>query len=1176
MLRKLRDQTKSAGQAIVEFALAATLIFFLLAAAVDLGLIFFTLQGLNNAAQEGARFGAKWLITDPDTGARSLQFDEIRNRVRFESGTGGGVNYVNLMDLNNNGVVDVANTAGDPLRLGTNDPDMQLDGSVVNSHIQVTLVRQDRDTLEFIDDPDCLVQYEGNPAVTRDFCFVRVTVSYDYDLVFGLAPSFGDRVNLSQSHLERIIDPFTQGGAGQAAQMQTFTPQPSMTPIPTSTATSTHTPGPSPTQTDTSEPTSTHTPGPSPTNTNTPDSSPTNTGTATADPSVSPTATQTINPSASPSMTPTETETPTFTPTPSLYIVWVDPPADGQVVETRDDTKFRVIAYDRSVVPDDKKGDDEASDGLGINRVEFEIRNPEGEAVYSRIGVGDNDAKYCVFGDDGNTACDRVGDDTKLVPNIENVITGPGTYTMRARAIPSSGGAGTPWIARTFVVPEEESIEIAIYDDEEDDFWDDGKVIDQGEEEIDSRIRAIAYDTDVGTNDGDGIRKVQFEIRSPLGSLFKGETDEDKRYCMFGGGSPCDGMDSVLQGRLVNGTYTVRARALGDFLWSDWVETTFVIEPMDLFIGFTNPISGTIIDPDEVNAIEETRFRVIAYDPEKVAGAPDASADISQHVPHDGIGIGQVQMEIFTPDDRRFINGVTDTGTKYCPLGGGASGKDCDKMNADEWFIFDQNPGTYIIRARARTGTTGRWSNYVFTTFIRPQLATPTPTSTHTPGPSPTPTTTPTITPTPLPCDPAGDTLYADWQTEDVGANAISPGSTNFNGSSVALCGSGDGIDKNDSTDNGFRYAYKSVSGFTELRGQITVWDSGLNANAMLGLMVRESTNPNSKYYMVGLNRDYEARALYRTGTGSNSGATDGDRVQFRRQMDFRIVREGNTFTSYLLQSVAFPDGSTKDEWVKVHSKDITMSSDVLVGVAITSDRDGPDEYVKGRVEGLTVDGNSILPTHTPGPSPTPTETPIMTPTPRNCEPGTNSVSGPWSSGDIGSPAVGSTVQESADTFFICGSGTDIWGGSDSFRYVYQNVDDSFSEIVIRVSHHDGSVHSWSKVGPMIRSSTATDAANLMVRLTGSNGISTQWRESDGNGWSSSSGGQNYDVPIYLRLTKSGKTITGYYSYDGSSWTKLNEQNINDLGSNFLVGIAVLSHDDGKYAQIRAEVVKFE
>ncbi|MGB9633580.1 MAG: TadE/TadG family type IV pilus assembly protein, partial [Chloroflexaceae bacterium] len=49
MLRRLRThrrQPRARGQALVELVLASTLLFFLLAAAVDLGLIFFTLQGL--------------------------------------------------------------------------------------------------------------------------------------------------------------------------------------------------------------------------------------------------------------------------------------------------------------------------------------------------------------------------------------------------------------------------------------------------------------------------------------------------------------------------------------------------------------------------------------------------------------------------------------------------------------------------------------------------------------------------------------------------------------------------------------------------------------------------------------------------------------------------------------------------------------------------------------------------------------------------------------------------------------------------------------------------------------------------------------------------------------------------------------------------------------------------
>ena len=100
-------QNKSRGQALVEFALAATLIFFLLAAAVDLGFMFFAVQGLHNAAQEGGTYGSRWLISNPVTGARVLDVSSIRNNVRYESGSRGGIGFVNLLDLNNDGTQDV-------------------------------------------------------------------------------------------------------------------------------------------------------------------------------------------------------------------------------------------------------------------------------------------------------------------------------------------------------------------------------------------------------------------------------------------------------------------------------------------------------------------------------------------------------------------------------------------------------------------------------------------------------------------------------------------------------------------------------------------------------------------------------------------------------------------------------------------------------------------------------------------------------------------------------------------------------------------------------------------------------------------------------------------------------------------------------------------------------------
>src|SRR6266496_6684326 len=103
----MSKKNKSRGQALVEFALAATLIFFLLAAAVDLGFMFFAVQGLHNAAQEGGTYGSRWLTSNLTTGARELNANTIRDNVRHESGSRGGIGFVNLLDLNNDGTPDV-------------------------------------------------------------------------------------------------------------------------------------------------------------------------------------------------------------------------------------------------------------------------------------------------------------------------------------------------------------------------------------------------------------------------------------------------------------------------------------------------------------------------------------------------------------------------------------------------------------------------------------------------------------------------------------------------------------------------------------------------------------------------------------------------------------------------------------------------------------------------------------------------------------------------------------------------------------------------------------------------------------------------------------------------------------------------------------------------------------
>lgn len=179
----LRRNRRTPGQALVEFALAATLLFFLVAAAVDLGLIFFTLQGMRAAAQEGAAFGSypvAVMNADGSLNRVDLRYDDIRDRVRNASGDGAG-GFANLHDLDSNGVRD----ENEPSHASVQNADgwiyVQLLGGGNPASLTGTCATN--------------VPGSGMQAGGRN-CWIRVTVRYNYRFQFPLAPSFADTVRL--------------------------------------------------------------------------------------------------------------------------------------------------------------------------------------------------------------------------------------------------------------------------------------------------------------------------------------------------------------------------------------------------------------------------------------------------------------------------------------------------------------------------------------------------------------------------------------------------------------------------------------------------------------------------------------------------------------------------------------------------------------------------------------------------------------------------------------------------------------------------------------------------------------------------------------------------------------------------------------------------------------------
>ena len=165
-----------------------------------------------------------------------------------------------------------------------------------------------------------------------------------------------------------------------------------------------------------------------------------------------------------------------------------------------------------------------------------------------------------------------------------------------------------------------------------------------------------------------------------------------------------------------------------------------------------------------------------------------------------------------------------------------------------------------------------------------------------------------------------------------------------------------------------------------------------------------------------------------------------------------------------------------------------------------------------------------------------------------------------WASRDIGAVAVAGSSIQSDDTFLVRGSGSDIWYGSDEFRYVYKslNGDGSITAKIESMRNTDA----WAKAGLMIRETLNTNSRQVIAFMSPSQGLAFQGRENTGG---NTAGFAQYEEPVdscWLRLTRVGDRITALYSLDGFTWTELGSKQVN-MAKTVHIGLVVSSHNDG-------------
>jgi ABC-type transport system involved in multi-copper enzyme maturation permease subunit len=100
-------------------------------------------------------------------------------------------------------------------------------------------------------------------------------------------------------------------------------------------------------------------------------------------------------------------------------------------------------------------------------------------------------------------------------------------------------------------------------------------------------------------------------------------------------------------------------------------------------------------------------------------------------------------------------------------------------------------------------------------------------------------------------------------------------------------------------------------------------------------------------------------------------------------------------------------------------------------------------------------------------------------------------------------------------------------------------------------------VQEWSKAGVIIKASTRQGAAYAAMMVTGSHGVRMQWDFT--HDVAGMAGKVSSASPRWLRLTRSGDTITGYDSADGAHWTRVGAATLAGLPSTTQSGLFAAS-----------------
>jgi regulation of enolase protein 1 (concanavalin A-like superfamily) len=349
----------------------------------------------------------------------------------------------------------------------------------------------------------------------------------------------------------------------------------------------------------------------------------------------------------------------------------------------------------------------------------------------------------------------------------------------------------------------------------------------------------------------------------------------------------------------------------------------------------------------------------------------------------------------------------------------------------------------------------------------------------------------------------------AAWQSRDIGAVGVA-GSTTLGSGSWTVLGAGGAAIWGFA--DAFRFTQQPLTG----DGQITVRvDSLQNTTpfAKAGVMLRDGLGPDAAHVVLDIRPTNDVEFMQRPSAGS--ATTFLATATAPPPYWVRLARAGSTVTGFVSH-----DGVS---WVPVGAASANLPATASAGVVVTSND-------SSRLNMARFEGASVLPA-------------------------------PWTNQDVGAVGAIGNATSDGQTFTIAGAGaTGVWGNADTFHFVFRTLSGD-GQIVARLTGLQNT-NAFAKAGIMMRDGLSPGAKNVILDVRPTTDVEFMQRSS-GGGPTVFYATVNAPPPAWLRLVRSGGTISASVSADGVAWIAIGSTPA-AMSSTIQVGLVVTSVSAGQ------------